>query len=600
MVGAANLRQPVRDQQGGATLENAPHRALDLVFGVAIDRAGAVVEHQNARVAQKRARNRDALALPARKHYTALANHGCIAIGETHDELMCLRLARGRFDLLLRHRLARAKRNVLGNRAREQEDILLDRRDLRAQAVHTPFAHVNAVDQHAARAGVEGAVDQARQRRLARAGLPDNRDRLAGMRGEADVLQRRRRTTDAGRRAISGRFFIRQVLSGRWSVVVVAEAHIFKHQLTDNWLRHAAGIFVQLGFGQDHRQDAARAGQALLHHRGCHQQEHNWRAQRADQRHVGDDLADRELAAAEQQQRVPKRQADGDAIEQQRQVARGHFAFAHKGIAVRAGILLEALILGALLRKALHHFDAGDRFGQAGIERAKALAQLPGHRAQLVVVAAQRHRQRDQEDHRHQQEVEFQDRDRHQRHDQRQRRLGCHAERGADELVDLLHVVGDARHQVADALAAVEGLAFAEQAEVQLVAGVALDALRQHANCHAVDDVEQAVADKRGHHPQRSARQLGRAAVVHHGIEGPAHRHSRHALRRGHAHGGEEKHHRQHRVAHNMRGDPAQRRAPVVLIFVGNGKFAAGHAGSSLWAKNIGAFLRSTWRRRVL
>ena len=48
-----------------------------------------------------------------------------------------------------------------------------------------------------------------------------------------------------------------------------------------------------------------------------------------------------------------------------------------------------------------------------------------------------------------------------------------------DHVAELAGVVGGARHDVAHALAVVEGLALAQQADVQLVARVALQALAQ-------------------------------------------------------------------------------------------------------------------------
>ena len=51
--------------------------------------------------------------------------------------------------------------------------------------------------------------------------------------------------------------------------------------------------------------------------------------------------------------------------------------------------------------------------------------------------------------------------------------------RGLNIRLSEAHVVGGAGHDVADALAAVEGLALAEQADVELVARIALDALGQ-------------------------------------------------------------------------------------------------------------------------
>ena len=62
--------------------EHAADRLLDLVLGGAVDRAGRVVEDQDARVGQQRAGDREPLALPAGERDAALADHGIVAILE--------------------------------------------------------------------------------------------------------------------------------------------------------------------------------------------------------------------------------------------------------------------------------------------------------------------------------------------------------------------------------------------------------------------------------------------------------------------------------------------------------------------------------------
>ena len=63
------------------------------------------------------------------------------------------------------------------------------------------------------------------------------------------------------------------------------------------------------------------------------------------------------------------------------------------------------------------------------------------------------------------------------RRDQREARVDDQVDARVHHRVELAHVVGGARHHVADPLAVVERLALAEQAQIQLVAGVALQSL---------------------------------------------------------------------------------------------------------------------------
>ena len=72
-----------------------------------------------------------------------------------------------------------------------------------------------------------------------------------------------------------------------------------------------------------------------------------------------------------EQQRVAKRQAVGDAIQQQRQIARLDLAFLHKILPVIAGVVRKASQLLRLLSVALDHLDARNRFGQTRVQFAK-------------------------------------------------------------------------------------------------------------------------------------------------------------------------------------------------------------------------------------
>lgn len=50
VVGPANLAEAMRDQKGGPLPADAAHGPLNLVFGGAVDGAGAVVQNQDGRV----------------------------------------------------------------------------------------------------------------------------------------------------------------------------------------------------------------------------------------------------------------------------------------------------------------------------------------------------------------------------------------------------------------------------------------------------------------------------------------------------------------------------------------------------------------------
>ena len=101
------------------TVVRSAHRLAqaepDLRLGRRVDRRGRVVEDQDPRVDDERARDRDALALPARERDPALADHRVVALRQPLDELVRLREPRGLLDLLVASRRAGRTR---GSRAR--------------------------------------------------------------------------------------------------------------------------------------------------------------------------------------------------------------------------------------------------------------------------------------------------------------------------------------------------------------------------------------------------------------------------------------------------------------------------------------------------
>ena len=131
-----------------------------------------------------------ALALPAGERDAALADHGVVAVGQLLDELVRLREPRGADDVLV-GRVGRAERDVLPHRRREEERVLGDDPDRAPQGGELDVAHVHAVDGQAAGRDVVETRDQGGQRRLARARVADERDRLARRDLEVDLVEHR-------------------------------------------------------------------------------------------------------------------------------------------------------------------------------------------------------------------------------------------------------------------------------------------------------------------------------------------------------------------------------------------------------------------------
>ena len=120
-----------------------------------------------------------------------------IATGETRDEIVRTDRARCRLHLGIA-RLRPSVRDVVADRAREEECLLGHVAELQAEVVQIDRAKVVAVDVDAAVIGVVEAREQLHDGRLARPGLPDQRDGLPGGDSQVDAAQRLRRLAPRG------------------------------------------------------------------------------------------------------------------------------------------------------------------------------------------------------------------------------------------------------------------------------------------------------------------------------------------------------------------------------------------------------------------
>src|SRR5688572_15609678 len=177
-VGVTNGGEPVRNDERGAPLEQPVHGFLHQRFALAVERAGRFVEDQDLRVAQNRARNGDALALPAGELRAAVAHHGVVAPWQLEDEVVRI----GRACRAL-HRVAvrggRAVADVVVYGVVEENRLLRDDAHQGAQRIQREIPRVRAVKRDApARARIE-ARQQVDQRGLPRSARADNGDHVA-------------------------------------------------------------------------------------------------------------------------------------------------------------------------------------------------------------------------------------------------------------------------------------------------------------------------------------------------------------------------------------------------------------------------------------
>ena len=191
----------MRDRDRRPALGEPVERLLHEPLGLGVERARRLVEHEHRRVAQDRPRDRDPLLLAAREAVAALADDGVVAV----------RAAR-------RSRGGSAPPGRLPRSPRRSRPGLAKRRFSRTDAwkryvscettptrlasdAKVQVADVDAVDRDAAAVDVVEPRDEVAERRLAGAGLADDRGRRPGRdRRSDDVLQRPARRRSGTRR----------------------------------------------------------------------------------------------------------------------------------------------------------------------------------------------------------------------------------------------------------------------------------------------------------------------------------------------------------------------------------------------------------------
>ena len=190
-VQRAHRGQPVRHHQRAAAFHQALHGLLDQHLAFAVQAGRGLIQDQDGRVREEGARDRHALALAAGQLHAALAHHRVIALGQAHDEVVRAGLPRRVLDLGLR-RAGPAVGDVLGQRAVEQDGLLLHDRDLTAQRGLLRLGDVLSVDQDAAFVDVVQALDQLDERGLARTRMAHQPDALARRDARREMLVQRR------------------------------------------------------------------------------------------------------------------------------------------------------------------------------------------------------------------------------------------------------------------------------------------------------------------------------------------------------------------------------------------------------------------------
>jgi len=201
-VGVDDGRQAMGDDQGGVVARHQGQGLQDGLLRARVEGGGGLVEHQDARPLQHGAGDGHALLLAAGQLQAALAHQGVVAMRQRLDEVVDLRQACRREDVLAAG-VGPAVGDVVVQRVVEQHGVLRHDADGLAQAVLGHVAHVLAVDQYAAAADVVETEQQTRQGGFAAAAGADHghlapggdrevhieQDGALGVVGEADVLE---------------------------------------------------------------------------------------------------------------------------------------------------------------------------------------------------------------------------------------------------------------------------------------------------------------------------------------------------------------------------------------------------------------------------
>jgi hypothetical protein len=99
LVSAADGGQAVCDHERGAARPQAPKAVLDHLLALAVEARRRLVQDENTRVRQDRARDGDALPLAARQLDAAFADHRVVSLRELADELVAVGDAARLLDL---------------------------------------------------------------------------------------------------------------------------------------------------------------------------------------------------------------------------------------------------------------------------------------------------------------------------------------------------------------------------------------------------------------------------------------------------------------------------------------------------------------------
>lgn len=181
-------RQPVRNDERGASLQQLVQALLEQALRLGVDRGGRFVQDQDPRIGQQGPGERDELPLTLGQLRTAFVHLGLVTLLELADEIVGAdRFGRG--DDLLFCSVQLAVADIVHDRAGENKAVLQHNPHLAAQRLQRDLRNIVTVDQNLAVGQVVEARDQVDDRGFARARRTDEGDAFPGLHVEVQVFQ---------------------------------------------------------------------------------------------------------------------------------------------------------------------------------------------------------------------------------------------------------------------------------------------------------------------------------------------------------------------------------------------------------------------------
>src|SRR5258708_4431467 len=165
------MRNEQRRTSPGSTFQCIDNRS----FGGGIQPAGWFIKDQNGGTTQNRSGNRDSLLLAAGKRSATLGDQGFIAIREHVNELRDIRYDRGGDNLLVAG-VWTSESDVFADCPAEQQRVLQNETDLRAQGLYGIVPDIFSVNRDGAAAAIIETWNQADQGAFTCAASPHNCD----------------------------------------------------------------------------------------------------------------------------------------------------------------------------------------------------------------------------------------------------------------------------------------------------------------------------------------------------------------------------------------------------------------------------------------